>query len=137
MKPFVEKYRPKNFSEVRGQEEAIAKTINFINNFETQRKKALLLHGKSGIGKTTLAYVATGETNSEIYELNASDLRNKQKLQETLKKALEQKSLMHKRKIILVDEVDGIMGTDRGGIPELIKLIDKSKYPIMITANNI
>ena len=137
MIPWVEKYRPKNFSEIRGQDEAMAKIMNFVNNFKTQRKKAIILYGEPGTGKTTLGCVSAKETNSEIYELNASDLRNKGKLQETLKPALEQKSLVKNKKIILIDEVDGILGTDRGGIPELKKLIDNTKYPIIITANNV
>ena len=57
------------------------------------KKRALLLHGPSGIGKTSLVYVAGLETKAEIFELNASDLRNKGKLQEILKPAMEQRSL--------------------------------------------
>jgi replication factor C large subunit len=101
------------------------------------KKKAALLHGPPGTGKTTLAHVFAKETNSEIFELNASDLRNKDKLQETLKPAMEQKSLFKSRKIILVDEVDGISTVDRGGIGELLNLIEESKYPVIITANDI
>jgi replication factor C large subunit len=36
-----------------------------------------------------------------------------------------------------MDEADGITGTDRGGLPELIALIDKTSHPIIITANDI
>ena len=133
--PWTEKHRPKCFIDIKGQDLAIAKIKSFINS--PQKKKALILHGPPGTGKTTLAHVAALETNSEIFELNASDLRNKGKLQEILKPAIEQKSLSKKRKIILVDEVDGISAVDRGGLPELLSLISLSKYPIIITANNI
>ncbi len=37
----------------------------------------------------------------------------------------------------MVDEVDGISMVDRGGLSELISLIEISKFPIIITANNI
>ena len=76
-------------------------------------------------------------TNSELFELNASDLRNKKKLQEILKPALEQQSLIRTKKIILVDEVDGISAVDRGGATELLSLMTTSPHPIIITANNI
>jgi len=135
--PWTEKYRPKNFSEIRGQDEAVAKIMNFVNNFKTQRKKAIIFYGGPGTGKTTLAHVSAKENNLEIFELNASDLRNKTKLQEILKPAIEQQPLIKKGKIILVDEADGIMGSDRGGIPELIRLIEITKYPTIITANNV
>jgi len=133
--PWAEKHRPKCFSDVKGQDLAIARLKSFITT--PQKKKAIILHGPPGIGKTTLAHVAALETNSEIFELNASDLRNKGKLQEILKPAIEQRSLSKKRKIILVDEVDGISAVDRGGLPELLSLISLSKYPVIITANNI
>ena len=96
-----------------------------------------MLYGPSGIGKTALAYVTAKETNSEIFELNASDLRDKEKLKETLKPAIEQKSLLKKGKIILIDEVDWIIGEDRGGIQELIELIEISGYPIILTADDV
>ena len=87
--PWVEIYRPKRFSEIKGQNDAIDKIKTFLKNFG-KGKNALILYGPPGTGKTTLAYAAAAETNSEIFELNASDLRNKEKLREILRPALEQ-----------------------------------------------
>ena len=137
MNPWAESHRPKKFEEVKGQEQAVAQIENFIKNFPKTKKKAIILQGPPGTGKTTLAIVAALETNSEIFELNASDFRNKDRLQEILKPALEQRSLTKQGKVILVDEADGISGTDRGGLPELIRLIDETKFPMIITANDI
>jgi len=138
---WAEKYRPKKFTEIFGQEEAIQKIKDFINSISSGAerrgtKKAIVLHGGPGIGKTTIAQVIANETNSEIFELNASDLRNKSKLQEILKPALQQMSLIKKNKIILIDEADGITGTDRGGVSEIISLIADTTYPIILTAND-
>ncbi len=139
---WTEKYRPKNFLEIKGQDEAVRKIKNFVESFNLGKltktaKKALILHGGPGTGKTTLVHVTALEFQAEIFELNASDLRNKNKLHEILKPAIEQKSLIKKRKIILVDEVDGISAVDRGGLTELLSLIAISPYPIIITANDI
>ena len=139
---WVEKYRPKNFPEIRGQPEAIKKIKDFFEAYSLgkltkTRKKALLLYGPPGTGKTTLAHVTALENKSEIFELNASDLRNKAKLQEILKPAIEQQSLTKKGKLILVDEVDGISFVDRGGLTELLILIESSSYPVIITANDV
>jgi replication factor C large subunit len=135
MQPWVEKYRPKTFEQIKGQNEAILKIQNFLNNFP--KKKAIFLHGPPGTGKTTIAQVIASETNSEIFELNASDLRNRNKLREILRPATEQKSLTQKNKIILVDEVDGISRADWGGITELISIISTTPFPIIITANDV
>jgi len=133
---WTEKYRPGKFFDVRGQDLVIGKIKEFLKKFG-KGKKAIILHGPPGTGKTALAYVAANETDSETFELNASDLRNKEKLREILKPATEQKSLTKKSKIILVDEVDGISGVDRGGLTELVRLIESSYYPLIITANDI
>jgi replication factor C large subunit len=136
MKPLPEKYRPKNFNQITGQEKAIQEIKEFIRYFP--KKQAVILHGPAGTGKTTIAYATAKETNSELFELNASDLRDRKKLEQVMKPATQQKTLFGKKgKIILVDEIDGISGEDRGGIPELIELIKNSPYPVILTANNV
>lgn len=133
---WTEKYRPKTFQEVKGQDEVISKLNNFIANFG-KKKKAALLYGPPGIGKTTLANVLANENNSEIFELNASDYRSKEKLKSILLPAVKQKSLNKENKIILIDEADGISEADWGGLSELIRIIEETPYPIIITANDI
>ena len=134
--PWTEKYRARFFNDIKGQEIEIQKTKDFLKNFP--KKKSLILHGPCGIGKTSLVYATSNETDSELLELNASDLRDKKKIAEIIGNSVQQKSLFKKSKIILIDEVDGISTTkDKGGLTELLGLIEKSCFPILITANNI
>ncbi|MEI7719558.1 MAG: replication factor C large subunit [archaeon] len=133
--PWCEKYRIACFKDVKGQDLAIDKVKQFLRNFPS--KKSLTLHGPPGIGKTSLAYAIAFEYDAEILEMNASDLRNKEKVAGIIGPASQQRSLFKKSKIILVDEVDGISTRDRGGLTELLGLIEKSAFPIIITANDI
>jgi len=133
--PWCEKHRAICFKDVKGQELSIDKVKIFLKSFP--RKKAVVLHGPPGTGKTSLAYAIAYETDSEILELNASDLRNKNKIAEIVRPASEQRSLFKKGKIILVDEVDGISTADRGGLGELLAILEKTSFPIIITANDI
>lgn len=135
MIPLCEKYRASCFADLRGQDLAIDSLKVFFKNFP--HKKAMLLHGPAGTGKTSLAYALAQEKNLEILELNASDLRNKDKLEQIIRPATQQQTLFDKKgKVILIDEIDGI-SVDRGGLPELLALIEKTSFPIIITANNI
>ena len=130
------KYKPECFADMKGQSQAIEKINFFFKNFP--KKKALILHGPAGTGKTTLAYVLAKETKSEILELNASDLRNRENISRIIGEASKQESLTHKNKVLLLDEVDGISGYyDKGGMQELISLIAETNFPIIMTANDI
>ncbi len=133
--PLIEKYRAKTFEDIKGQDLAVQEVKTFFKMFP--RKRALILNGPVGTGKTSMVLALAKEFELELFELNASDLRNRKSLEEVLKPSIEQQSLFKKGKIILMDEADGITGSDRGGLPELIALISKTSFPIMITANDI
>lgn len=134
MQPLAEKYRIKILDELIGQEKAVTEARIFLKEFP--KKKAMLLYGPAGTGKTSLAIALAMENNLELLELNSSDLRNRAKLELSIKPASEQQSLFKKGKIILMDEVDGVTGTDIGGIPELERVIQMTRYPIIMTCND-
>lgn len=130
-----EKYRAKRYADILHQDQAVQEIQRFLKEFP--KKKALILHGPAGTGKTSLALAAARENDLEVLELNSSDLRNRLKLEETLRPATQQVSLFKKSKLLLMDEVDGVTGTDIGGIQELVKLIHSTAFPIVMTCNDV
>lgn len=134
--PWIKKYEPQTTNEVIGQDTAVNKLKSYVTNYSNQRKKAALLWGETGNGKTVSVHALAKELNYEIIEVNASDFRNKDKINSVIGNAIKQMSLFARSKIILVDEIDGLSGTkDRGGIQEITKLIAKSTFPVILTAN--
>lgn len=74
---WTEKYRPKTFSEVKGQTEIVQRVQAFV---EQKNMPHLLFAGPAGIGKTTLSLVIAralygDEWRGNFLELNASDER--------------------------------------------------------------
>jgi len=134
---WTEKYRAVSLKDFRGQDEAIARLKYFVINFR-KGKRAAILYGPAGSGKTSLINALAHDMGFEIIEMNASDLRNREQIESVLNQASSQKSLFAKSKILLIDEIEGISGYyDRGGAQAISKLIDSARFPIFMTANDI
>ena len=135
---WTDKYRPKSFDDVVGnvkQKKIIQDWVEKWKNNDPQ--PPLLLIGPAGTGKTTIAHIIAEEF-SEYIELNASDKRSHDLLMSTIGESANTYSLFgNNRKLIIMDEVDGIHGTnDRGGTKALNKIIKESKQPIVMMAND-
>ncbi|MEM5778196.1 MAG: replication factor C large subunit [Candidatus Aenigmatarchaeota archaeon] len=128
----VEKYKPRSLREVLGQKEIILKIDEWLKK---GYKKALLIYGPSGTGKTLIPSLVAKERNMNLFEINASDERSAPSLKERLLPASKESSLFKKR-LILIDDVDSFSQTDRGGIAEIINIIKESNNPIILTAND-
>ena len=136
MQPWTRLYQPKNLSELQGQNTAMNQIKLFIDNFK-KGKRSALIHGPTGSGKTSAIYALAKDLNYEVVEINASDQRKKDDMEQLVGSASKQMSLFNKGKLILLDEIDGLSGTkDRGGIPAILKIIEKTSFPIIFTANN-
>ena len=138
MIPLVKKYSPKTTKELHGQDTALKELGRFIANFKKEKKNAAILHGPIGVGKSSSAYAVANEYGLEILEMNASDFRNAEQIELKAGNAIKQRSLFSKGKIILIDDIDGLSGNaDRGGVQAIIKIIEQSIFPILLTAENI
>ncbi len=131
---WTHKYNPKTVSEVQGHDETIEKLRSFVQNF---KHGALLAYGPTGTGKTSSVYAIANEMSYEILEVNASDIRNKDKIESVVGGSSAQMSLFSRGKIILVDEIDALSGmADRGCLQALAKIIETSKWPIILIADD-
>jgi replication factor C large subunit len=138
---WVEKYRPKKIEDIMGNEEAKATFIEWLKN-KRRTKKAVLLYGPPGVGKTALANAASKEFGFTIIEMNASDTRSEKAINKiagpaTSFVALDSFSRESKGNLLFLDEVDGIAGNeDRGGVSAILKIVEESRVPVIMAAND-
>ncbi|HEX9861999.1 MAG TPA: replication factor C large subunit [Candidatus Bathyarchaeia archaeon] len=138
---WVEKYRPKKIADVIGNEEAKAAFVDWLKN-KRHTKKAVLLYGPPGVGKTTLVNAAANEFSLRVIEMNASDTRSEKAINAVAKPAtsfvaLDTFSTESKGNILFMDEVDGIAGNeDRGGVSAIVKIVEESRVPVIMAAND-
>ena len=134
--PWVEKYRPRRLSEIINQTKAIEQVRAWVEAWlhgNPPKKKALILAGPPGTGKTTTVYALAREYGFEVIELNASDERTYEKVERYVQAAYTMDILGKRRKLIFLDEADNMEPT---GAKEIAKLVDRARNPIIMSANH-
>lgn len=133
------KHKPQTLSEIVGNEEAIRKLTSWINSWSkaVPKKRAAFLYGPPGIGKTVAVEALANDLKMELVEKNASDHRTAEAVQRFAGLASQYRTLSGGKRIVLLDELDGITGTaDRGGVRAVTEIIKTARFPVMLTANN-
>jgi len=118
---WVEKYRPKDLSTYVGNEHLKEKVKVYL---ESEDVPHLLLFGKAGTGKTTLAKIVVNNIDCDYMYINASDenkvddVRNKIK---TFASSVGFKSL----KVIILDECDYLTPNAQAALRNLMETFSK------------
>ncbi|MCK9626813.1 MAG: replication factor C large subunit [Bacteroidales bacterium] len=134
-----QKYAPNSLKEFAGNPSVVEEVRTWALLFENNKiQKPLLISGPPGVGKTALAIVLAKEMGWEILELNSSDTRNKNNIEKIIGGASGFSGLFSRFKLILIDEADNFQGNaDRGGIVTITRIIEESKQPMILTANDV
>jgi replication factor C small subunit len=108
---WTEKYRPKKFEEVIGQEEIVKRVKSLVNSMNIPH---LLFAGPAGTGKSTLGLIIARELfgtswRENFLELNASDERGIDVVRQKVKDFARTKAIGDVPfKIIFLDEADAL-----------------------------
>ena len=133
---WVESSRPRTVEELIGNEEARLAIIKWLAEWVIGSKPLLLL-GPPGVGKTTVVQALSFQFDYDLIEMNASDTRNREILLNRIIPAFKNTSLLEKKMLLFLDEVDGISGRqDIGGIEYLVNVLKAPTIPVIMAANS-
>ena len=127
---FVEKYRPVSLENYIGNEHLKTKVSKYINTGDIPH---LLLHGKAGTGKTTLAKLLVSNIDCDQMYINASDENNVETVRNKIKvfaSSVGFKDL----KVIILDECDFLTPNAQAALRNLMETFSKN-CRFIITCN--
>nr|XP_009396468.1 PREDICTED: replication factor C subunit 1 isoform X2 [Musa acuminata subsp. malaccensis] len=167
---WTEKYRPKLPNDIIGNQSIVKQLHDWLMTWDEHflhagqkgkgkkqsdsgSKKAVLLSGSPGIGKSTSAKLVSQMIGFQAIEVNASDSRGKadakigkgiggstsNSIKELVSNEIVNSSSdwsKRQKSVLIMDEVDGMSAGDRGGVADLIASIKISKIPIICICND-
>jgi len=97
--PLAIKMKPNKLKDIIGQEHLVGKDKVIYNMVKNKKIFSMILYGKPGIGKTSIAYAIANELNEKIRYLNAT-INNKKDFDVVVEEAK-----MYKGIILIMDEI--------------------------------
>ena len=102
--PLAARMRPSTFDEFVGQEHLVGKGHVLRKSIESGQLPSIILWGPPGSGKTTLAYIIAGVTDSHFSSISAvsagvADLRR------IIEEAKERRKMNQQKTILFIDEI--------------------------------
>lgn len=133
------KHKPQSLKEIIGNADAIKQFTDWLASWSkgAPKKRCIFIYGPPGIGKTATVEAVANDCKMEYVEKNASDYRTEEAINRFAGLASQYGSLFGGKRIILLDELDGLTGTaDRGGVKAITDIAKTAQCPLVLIANS-
>jgi len=129
---WVEKYRPSQLDEYVGNEHLKTKIQSYLDNSDVPH---LLLYGRAGTGKTTLAKLIVSNLDCDHLYVNASDETSVENIRTRVKSFATAVSFSP-NKIVILDEMDYISPNAQAALRNIMEVTSKHTR-FILTCNYI
>ena len=149
MTSWAEKHRPQTLDDIVGNPSAVSDLKKWAQawNRGNPDRRALLLQGDPGVGKTSAALALAHDMGWTAIEMNASDARNAEAIRRTATRGSVLQTFSDTgeflqareggRKLIILDEADHVLGReDQGGIAAIVSMIQETRQPVILIVND-
>jgi replication factor C large subunit len=136
---WVVKHKPRSLNQIIGNRETIQKLVDWVKVWSkgVPSKRAVFLYGPPGVGKSITVEALADHLEMELVEKNASDYRTEDAVNRFAGLASQFGSLFGGKRIVLLDELDGLTGTaDKGGVKAITEVVKAAQCPIILIANS-
>ena len=146
---WTERYRPNALKDILGNPKAVSDLKGWATSWNdgVPDRRAVVLIGKPGIGKTSAAVALANDMKWDLVEMNASDQRTGDAIRSVALKGASFNTFSDSgsyldtkdggRKLIVLDEADNLFGReDRGALPAISELIRNTRQPVILIVND-
>ncbi|MFP4188556.1 MAG: replication factor C large subunit [Halobacteriales archaeon] len=135
---WTEKYRPDTLADVRGNNKSVKKLREWAEDWENgEDREPALVHGAPGVGKTSAVHALAKDMGWTVVEMNASDARTADAVEEVAGEATRSAGLTGGRTLVVMDEADNLHGNaDRGGSRAVTEMVKSASQPVVLIAND-